>query len=110
MAISVSGNTDIGTDPWIPFNSIQFNFIYIAPKQYNCLKALCRAQSLNPPGAQRQNTHTHTHTHHPVFISFLQTVNFSVSLLPTQIRTDRHTHTHTHTHSHTHTHTHTHLH
>ena len=24
MAISVSGNTDIGTDPWIPFNSVQF--------------------------------------------------------------------------------------
>ena len=30
---------------------IQFNDIYALPKQYNCLKALYRAQSLNPPTA-----------------------------------------------------------
>ena len=30
-------------------NSIKFNLIYIAPYQCNCLKALYRAQSLDPP-------------------------------------------------------------
>ena len=29
-------------------NSVKFYFIYIAPKQYNCVKALYRAQSLHP--------------------------------------------------------------
>ena len=36
------------------FNSIQFNCIYIAPKQYNCLKVLYRAQCLNPALEQAQ--------------------------------------------------------
>src|SRR4029434_7804714 len=29
-------------------HKIQFHFIYMAPKRYNCLKALYRAQGLNP--------------------------------------------------------------
>src|SRR4029434_5974436 len=29
-------------------HKIQFNLIYMAPKQYNCLKALYRVQGLNP--------------------------------------------------------------
>ena len=40
----------------IQFNCIQFNFVYIAPKKWNCPKALYRAQGLNPLTASTMAT------------------------------------------------------
>src|SRR4029434_5034192 len=96
MAISVSGNTDIGTDPWIPFNSVQF-YLY-STKTIQLSQGALQSPEPEPPWrtkAKHTHKHTHTHTHSPFFISFVQTVIFSVSVLLRQMRTDRHTHTHT---------------